>query len=145
MPIAFFAWAVAALLAQQPASSSNTSPSLDFELFKTRVQPVFLAKREGHARCYACHSQGTTMRLQPLSPGSTTWNEEESRKNFEAVRGKVVPGEPLKSMLLVHPLALEAGGDLYHNGGKHWNSKDDAEWQMLARWVRGQTASSSAR
>ena len=46
------------------------------------------------------------MRLQPLSPGSTTWSEEESRKNFDAVRRMVVPGS-VKSMLLVHPLALD--------------------------------------
>ena len=145
MPVAFLVWVIAALLPQQPASSSAPSPSLDFEYFRTRVQPIFLAKREAHARCYACHSQGTPMRLQPLSPGSTTWNDEESRKNFEAVRGKVVPGDPLKSQLLVHPLALEAGGDLFHNGGKHWKAQSDQEWQTLLAWVRGQTTTSSAR
>src|SRR6266478_4443704 len=59
-------------------------PSLDFEFFKTRVQPIFLARREGHARCYACHSIGTPYRLQRLSPGASTWNDEQSRKNFDA-------------------------------------------------------------
>ena len=52
--------------APQPAT-----PALDFEVFKTRVQPVFLHKRKGLARCYVCHSQGTGFRLQPLSPGSS--------------------------------------------------------------------------
>jgi hypothetical protein len=50
--------------------------SLDFEVFKAKVQPIFLSKRPGHARCYVCHSQGTNFRLQPLSAGSTAWNEE---------------------------------------------------------------------
>jgi len=125
------------LLGQQPASSSAQG-SLDFEFFKTKVQPIFLAKRPGHARCVACHSSGTPLRLQPLAPGSTTWNEDESRKNFEAVQRVAAAGN-LKSRLLTHPLAEEAGGDFFHNGGKHWNSQDDAEWQTLKTFVLGRT------
>jgi len=110
---------------------------LDFEVFKARVQPVFLQKRKGLARCYACHSQGTPFRLQPLDPGSSTWSDEESRRNFEAVRRLVVPGNPQASRLLTMPLAAEAGGVAFHPGGKHWTSQDDPEWQALAAWVRG--------
>ena len=113
--------------------------TLDYEFFKTKVQPIFLAKRPGHARCIACHGSGTPLRLQPLAPGSTTWNEEESRKNFEAMRRVAVPGN-LKSRLLMHPLDEKAGGDFYHNGGKHWSSQNDAEWQTLKAWVLGQPA-----
>ncbi len=129
-------WAVmlVGLLSQQPASSSAASASLDFEFFKTKVQPIFLAKRPGHARCISCHASGTPLRLQPLSPGSTTWNDEQSRKNFDAVRRVVVPGSA-KSMLLIHPLAEQAGGDFFHNGGKHWDSQNDPEWQTLKAWV----------
>ena len=114
-------------------------PSLDYEFFKTRVQPIFLAKRTGHARCVACHVSGTPLRLQPLTPGSANWNEEDTRKNFEAVRRMVVPGNA-KSRLLIHPLAEEAGGDFFHNGGKHWASQNDPEWQTLKAWVLGQTS-----
>ena len=124
--------------AQQPAPSTSTSGSLDYDVFKTRIQPIFLAKRPGHARCIACHGQGTPLRLQPLPPGATTWNEEDSRKNFEAMRRVAVPGN-LKSRLLLHPLAEEAGGDFYHNGGKHWNSQNAPEWQALKNWIMGQT------
>ena len=129
-------WAVmlVGLLSQQPATSSTGSASLDFEFFKASVQPIFLAKRPGHARCISCHASGTPLRLQPLSRGSTTWNDEESRKNFEAVRRFVVPGSA-KSRLLIHPLAEQAGGDFYHNGGKHWDSQNDPEWQTLKAWV----------
>ena len=122
------------LLSQQPASSPTASASLDFEFFKTKVQPIFLAKRLGHARCTSCHTSGTSLRLQPLSRGSTTWNDEESRKNFDAIRRVVVPGSA-KSRLLVHPLAEQAGGDFFHNGGKHWDSQNDPEWQTLKEWV----------
>ena len=129
-------WAVmlVGLLGQPPASSSTGSAPLDFEFFKSKVQPIFLAKRPGHARCISCHASGTPLRLQPLSAGSTTWNDEESRKNFDAVRRFVVPGSA-KSRLLIHPLAEQAGGDFFHNGGKHWDSQNDPEWQTLKAWV----------
>src|SRR5207244_12661473 len=68
-----------------------------------------------------------------------TWTDEESRKNFDVIRARVVAGNPLKSKLLTHPLAEQAGGDNSHDGGKHWASQDDPEWQMLAAWVRGDT------
>jgi YVTN family beta-propeller protein len=128
---------------QQGVPSSATPAALDYEFFKSRVQPIFLAKRSGHARCISCHASGTPLRLQPLASGTSAWNEEDTRKNFEAVRRVVVPGN-VKSKLLVHPLAEEAGGDFYHNGGKHWSSQNDAEWQTLKTWVLGQTASSAS-
>ena len=133
--MASVAFVLATWAAQPPASSS-----LDYEVFKTKVQPIFLAKRPGHARCVSCHSSGTPLRLQPLSPGSTTWSEEQSRRNFEAVKRVATAGNP-KSMLLLHPLAEQAGGDFFHNGGKHWSSQNDPEWQTLKAWVLGNTRS----
>jgi YVTN family beta-propeller protein len=56
----------------------------------------------------------------------------------------VAAGNPLSSRLLIHPLATDAGGDLYHNGGKHWKSQNDPEWQTLAAWARGQSAGTVA-
>jgi YVTN family beta-propeller protein len=132
---------IAALLVQQPAPSSS---SLDFDFFKTRIQPIFTAKRTGHARCVSCHSTGTPMRLQPLAAGNATWSEEESRKNFDVVRARVIAGNPAKSKLLLHPLAEEAGGDASHDGGKHWKSQNDPEWQTLAAWVNGAKANAPA-
>ena len=134
---AAFALVLSSLL--MPAWVVAQQPSLDYEFFKARVQPIFLAKRPGHARCVACHVGGTPMRLQPLLPGGAGWNDEDTRKNFEAVRRMVVPGSA-KSQLLVHPLAEEAGGDFFHNGGKHWASQNDPEWQTLKAWVLGQTS-----
>jgi len=124
---------VVALSAIGQAQSADRS--LDYEYFKTKVQPIFLAKRPGHARCVSCHASGTPLRLQPLAKGSATWSEEDSRKNFEAVKRFVLPGSTAKSMLLVHPLAEQAGGDFYHSGGKHWDSQNDPEWQILRAWV----------
>jgi len=84
------------------------------------------------------------MRLQLLSPGSTTWNEDQSRKNFEAVRQKVVPGNPVASPLLIHPLRYEAGGDQWHGGGAQFTSANEPEWQTIAAWVQGKNAVSEA-
>ena len=126
-------WAVliAGLHGQAPSEVT-----LDFDYFKNRVQPIFLTKRPGHARCIACHGQGTPLRLQPPAAGGTTWSEEDSRKNFEVMRRVAEPGNA-KSRLLVHVLDEKAGGDFYHNGGKHWSSQDDPEWQILRAWVMG--------
>ena len=123
------------MLVQAPASPP-VRPVLDFAFFKERVQPIFLKKRPGHARCVVCHDHRIPP-LEPLAPGAATWSEEQSRKNFLAWRAFVVPGEPMKSPMLVHPLAKAAGGDRFHAGGKHWKSQNDPEWQALAAWVRG--------
>jgi hypothetical protein len=116
--------------------ASQTRPALDFEVFKSRVEPIFLEKREGHVRCYVCHSENNNgLHLERLSPGATFWNEEQSRKNFESVSGLVLPNDPAASRLLIHPLAPEAGGDLFHSGGRQFESKNDPDWKILATWA----------
>jgi hypothetical protein len=133
--------AIAMLLAQRSASPAD-APSLDYFFFKERVQPIFFKKRPGHARCVTCHEHRSPP-LQPLAPGAMNWSEEDSRKNFAIWRQFVVPGKPMKSLLLIHPLAEAAGGDRFHAGGKHWKSQSDPEWQTLAAWVLGQTTGGS--
>ena len=137
LTVTIFALSVTAGFAARSQEPTSSSPSLDYEFFKSKIQPIFLAKRPGHARCIACHGSGTTLRLQPPSPGSPAWTDEESRKNFEAIKRVVVPGDVTKSRLLIHPLAEKAGGTFYHSGGKHWNSQNDPEWQSLKAWVMG--------
>lgn len=90
--------AAGSLVAKQPQQesqqSSSSAPSLDYEFFKTQVEPIFLNKRPGHARCVVCHTTNNApLHLVPLSPGATTWNEEESRKNFELVKRVAIPGD----------------------------------------------------
>jgi hypothetical protein len=122
-------------------SSSNESPALDYDFFKTRVEPIFLKKRPTHARCYVCHEEAShALKLAKLSPGNTTWTEEESHRNFDTVSRLVTPGDPLASILLLHPLAPEAGGDPFHSGGRQFESQSDPDWKTLADWVRGQKA-----
>ena len=140
VPCLFLAGAASLRAQEQPASSpSAESGPLDYEFFKAKVEPVFLNKRPGHARCVTCHTVNhVPLHLVPLSPGSTTWNEEQSRQNFVLVQRVVVPGS-LESPLLRHPLAQQAGGDPAHGGGKHFESQDNPEWLNLKAWVYGAT------
>ena len=123
--------------------AEDAAPKLDYLFFKEQVQPIFLEKRIGHARCVACHTARSPM-LQKLSPGAKTWDDEQSRKNFEMWSLFVAPGKPMSSKLLLHPLAEEAGGDAFHGGGKHWDSTGDPEWQTLASWVNGRVLGAAA-
>jgi len=132
------AWA-AFLPAMTPAASAQSAQSADYEFFKARVEPIFLKARPNHGRCVTCHGgggNGGAFALQGLSPGSTAWTEDQSRRNYEAASRLVSPGNPTTSQLLMHPLAPEAGGDVFHSGGHQFASQDDPDWQALAAWVR---------
>ena len=120
------------------ASLASAAPALDYDFFKSRVEPVFLQKRDGHTRCYVCHAESNNgFRLERMSPGASAWSEEQSRKNFEMVSKLVNPGDPDTSRLLMQPLAPEAGGNVFHSGGRQFASKDDAGWKTLADWING--------
>ena len=127
------------------AGAAPAQMPLDFDVYRSRIEPIFLKKREGGMRCYDCHSMmATRLRLEPLSAGNSSWTEDQSRKNFAAVSQLVTPSDTLKSRLLLHPLAPEAGGDPAHTGGKFWASQNDPEWQMIAEWIRHSSPESAA-
>jgi hypothetical protein len=165
--------------AQQPAPvaatqapSSPQTTTLDYDFYRTRVEPIFLESRPGHSRCYSCHkaaqdpqarrptedpdfvpnagipsgtvavSAASYFHLEWLSPGKTSWSEEQSRRNFEQVSKLVVPGDPARSLLLMHPLAPEAGGHARHGGGRQFTTQDDPDWMAMAQWVLGQKGTS---
>lgn len=150
--VALFVVLVAAFSAAQSAgtsagqeASASTQP-LDFEFFKTRVEPIFLKRRMGHARCYFCHAAGVSgdTGIQPrylisLSPGSTFWTDNQSRINFQNVSYLVDLKDPMNSRILIHPLSPLAGGDTArpHIGGRQFASKEDPDWKTIAEWVRG--------
>jgi hypothetical protein len=120
--------------ADRPAQSG----SLNFDFFVTRVEPIFLKKRAGHARCYVCHSlEKNPFHLEPLLPGESSWTKEQSLLNFKNVSTLVVAGKPTSSPLAMHPLAPEAGGDPFHSGGRQFRSQDDEDWKTIAEWIRG--------
>jgi hypothetical protein len=118
----------------------KTKPVLDYGFYKSRVEPIFLKKKAGSTRCVVCHSESNNfLKLEPLSSGARTWTDEQSRKNFETVSKLVNPGEPMVSRLLMHPLAPEGGGDVFHSGGRQFMSVNDPDWKTMAAFVNGAT------
>jgi hypothetical protein len=45
------------------------------------------------------------------------------------------------SRLLMHPLAPEGGGDVFHSGGRQFMSTNDPDWKAMAAFVNGATLS----
>jgi hypothetical protein len=135
------ATAAVSVLTLANAAVCDAAP-LDYEYFKAKVQPIFVAKRPGHAPCVMCHAEATNnmLRLQKLPHDQATWSEEDTRRNFDTV-SKIVEAadDPLQSKLLLHPLAPEAGGDPFHSGGRQFAGKDDPNWRIIADWARGAT------
>ena len=135
--------ALLSLVAIAPAdlgAQPKAKPTLDYDFYKSRVEPIFLKKKMGHTRCVVCHSESNNFfKLEPMSPGAKTWSEEQSRKNFETVSKLVNPGEPMVSRLLMHPLAPEGGGDVFHSGGRQFMSTSDPDWKAMAAFVNGAT------
>jgi hypothetical protein len=136
--------------AQTSGGTDAQAPQLEYEFFKTRVEPIFLKKRsEDHARCYVCHQVmrhgGGPLSLEMLPPGASFWTEEQSRHNVEIVSKLVGPGNPSLSLFLRMPLAPEAGGLAdTHQGGRQFASEDDPDWKNMRAWVMGQKAGGSS-
>jgi hypothetical protein len=124
--------------------ATETAPELDFEFFRSCVQPIFVNPIEKAVACTECHS-GTGERsfANRYPEGRDSWTEEESRQSFAALSQLIEPGYPEYSRFLHHPLHPDAGGDFMHNGGRRWMSKEDPEWQALAAWVRGEARGST--
>ncbi len=131
------AWAIRCLVAMGLAALAGAQ-TLDFQVYRTKVEPIFLKKRPTHARCVVCHENagGRVFRLEARAAGADTWTEEQSRKNFATVSKLVKPGDPMSSLLLKQPLAHEAGGNEFHSGGRQFGAQTDPDWKTIADWVK---------
>ena len=129
-------------------ASVAEATGLDFDFYLTDVEPIFARPRGGFTvdnpggpSCVMCHTWQTNapLKLESLEEdpdGQTHWTRQQSGRNFVEVARLVTPGDPDNSRLLRAPLANAEGGRGQHTGGVFWASKDDAEWQLLAEWVR---------
>ena len=135
------ATAAVSALVLASATFVSQAATLDYDYFKAKVQPIFLTKRAGHARCVMCHAEANNMlKLQKLPEGQATWGEEDTRKNFDTV-SKIINAvdDPMTAKILIHPLAPEAGGDAYHSGGRQFANKNDPLWKTIAEFAKGAT------
>ena len=55
------------LISVAASQAAQQTPQLDYEAYKARVEPIFIARRAGHARCYACHALGAGEGNAPAS------------------------------------------------------------------------------
>jgi len=59
--------AAAALWVVPTPSGSQTPQPLDYGVFKSSIQPIFITRRPGHTRCVVCHAgANNSFRLERL-------------------------------------------------------------------------------
>ena len=65
---------IAISVALPVAVSAQSKPELDYGYYKRRVEPIFLAKKDGHTRCVVCHeASNNNFHLEKLEPGANAW------------------------------------------------------------------------
>lgn len=117
-----------------PDAPADAVVEVDFDFFRACVQPIFVNPIANAMPCAECHSGEFAI----PNPENSYWTQEQSQQAFEALLSWVDPGRPDYSRFLHKPLHPNAGGDLMHNGGRRWYSKDDPERLALEAWVRGE-------
>src|SRR5262249_15338038 len=121
---------------------------LDEPYFRCRVHPV-LAKS---CAAFACHGDGrrffrvyarNRLRLGGTEADRNAFlTADERTANYDAARALVDPSHPHASPLLLKPLELAAGGSFHRGaeiyaGGNVSATRDDPDFQALARWIDG--------
>ena len=104
---------IAMAVVLQGAVASTAEVALDYDFFKSHVEPIFLKQRPNHGRCYVCHSaSNNAFRLQKLAPG-VPWTEEESQRNFQRVVRLVVAGDPARASFFCSRSRLRLADSLF--------------------------------
>ena len=122
--------------AQAPAAPS----AAEVEFYRANIEPLFMRGRggtePGYASCVMCHTWQTKLRFSLETPATAAgWTPEQSRSNFVMLTKLINTADVPTSRLLRKPLAPAAGG-LGHTGGTFWQSRDDAEYQTVLKWIR---------
>jgi hypothetical protein len=124
-------------------SQRDVAKYLDYEFFKTRVQPLLATATGSDGKsCAHCHSTHTILRLnRPDERGNLT--EEQIRDNYFSALKVVNLLEPEKSLLLQKPLSdattegILHSGKIPHGGGKRWDGPDSAAYKTVLDWIQG--------
>lgn len=118
------------------ACSSTVSPGFDpapylahpqFATFRDQVQPIL---DTGGSNCNAGNCHGA-----PQADFYITCGDDDTQLAFNFAQAwAFVADPPDQSQLLQVPLAVGAGG-LYHSGGDHFASRDDADYETIRSWA----------
>jgi cytochrome c5 len=133
--------AAAVLLASAGLTAQTSFPAAsDVEVFRNTIEPIFMKDRggtmPGYASCVMCHTWQTNLRFSLQTPANDAgWTTQQSRSNFDVVTKLINTADPEASRLLRKPLEPKAGG-LGHTGGTFWQSRNDAEYQTVLKWIR---------
>jgi hypothetical protein len=132
-------------LAGPPQAAAATATSdfpgpRDVENFRRNIEPVLTRDRggslPGYAACVMCHTWQTSLRFRLEIPATDAgWTPDQSRRNLQMLTKLVNTSSVEKSRLLLKPLDPVVGG-LVHTGGTYWTSREDAEYQMVLKWIR---------
>ena len=124
-------------------SQRDVAKYLDYEFFKTRVQPLLATATGSDGKsCAHCHSTHTILRLNPPDErGNLT--EEQIRDNYFSALKVVNLLEPEKSLLLQKPISdattegILNSSKIPHGGGKRWDGLDSAAYKTVLEWIQG--------
>jgi hypothetical protein len=111
---------------------------VDFQYYRSCVHPEVLSVGNyGQLACTSCHAGGSAG-FAPLGASGGALTEAEARQGFEVLQRLIVPGDTERSRFLLKPLHPDGGGSYAHNGVRRWQNRNNAEWQTLAAWIRGE-------
>ncbi len=124
-------------------SQRDVAKYLDYEFFKTRVQPLLATATGSDGKsCAHCHSTHTILRLnRPDERGNLT--EEQIRDNYFSALKVVNLLEPEKSLILQKPISdattegILNSSKIPHGGGKRWDGPDSAAYKTVLEWIQG--------
>ena len=84
------------ILALMTATLQPASPQLDFEFYRTRVEPIFLERKEGFTRCVVCHTEGSAGFLEELESGGIPGRRAVARQ-LRVAHAPRHAGQPMES------------------------------------------------
>lgn len=105
----------------------------DFDMFRTRVQPVLEAIGPDKKNCSSCHDNHSVLRLPPLDPAAPA--EDQVRARYRAALRVVDLEAPERSLILWKPTSPKAEAPLTHGGDVRFE-RESPSYQAILAWIK---------